>query len=248
MVVIDNNKEFLRALREVGEIKDCIIRNTFLSVDRFSGIIFKGVTLKGCSFKDVIFDRCTFDSVRFDQCDFDEVTFVDTINDYTTYKYCQMRYCLFERVTFQHFSIFTFCDMDQLNHLNKRFFEKCNFEHDLVIYQSTLPGPHMIRPQEDLKKISFCQCNARNLVDNILSIGPIGSRRNYTTYIPNIDWVNCGCWTDEKDNPDPKIFYGGHLDAFKKRVQKVYPKGEYHDQYMAAIQLFKVYRDQYYKK
>lgn len=248
MIVIDNNEEFLRALREVGKIRQCTIRHTFLSEERISGVVFKGVTIKNCIFKDVIFDQCVFRFVKFDQCDFDNVTFVDTINDHTTYKYCRMYYCLFKRTTFQDTNGFIFCDMTQLNHLDKRFFEKCNFEQGLLIQQSTLPGPYITRSQEDLKKIRFDQCDTHKLVHPLLSIGPIGSRKGYTTYIPHIDWVNCGCWTDEKDNPDPKIFYGGHLDAFEKRVKETYPEGQYHDEYMAAIQLFKVHRDQYYKK
>ena len=76
------------------------------------------------------------------------------------------------------------------------------------------------------------------LNDLIYQIGPIGSRKAYTSYFVNKDNVRCGCWNNYK---------GGTLEEFKNEVEKTYPSGEYHDEYMIAIETFKKYRELYLK-
>ena len=67
------------------------------------------------------------------------------------------------------------------------------------------------------------------LPETAIQVGPIGSRKSYTLYFADLDYVQCGCWDDGK---------GNHLEAFKKRVEAVYPTGQYHDEYMAVIAMF----------
>ena len=76
------------------------------------------------------------------------------------------------------------------------------------------------------------------LNDNIIQIGPIGSRKAYTLYFVDKDNVRCGCW---------KEYRGGTLEEFKQEVEKTYPDGKYHDEYMMAIETFKKSRELYLK-
>lgn len=72
--------------------------------------------------------------------------------------------------------------------------------------------------------------------DKIVQVGPIGSFKNYITYYTNRDIIRCDCWAVED---------GGSLEEFKKKVDKIYPKGsndpddlKYRKQYMAVIAMF----------
>ena len=76
------------------------------------------------------------------------------------------------------------------------------------------------------------------LDDKIIQIGPIGSRKDYTLYFADKDNVRCGCWKDYK---------GSTLEEFEKAVKEKYPDGEYHDEYMMAIEAFKKSRELYLK-
>lgn len=80
----------------------------------------------------------------------------------------------------------------------------------------------------DLRRADLCDAN---LPKHIIQIGPIGSRRSYTTYNVSDDIVQCGCWNNYK---------GGSLEMFVARVDDVYPPDSLHGkEYRAAIDLFK---------
>lgn len=75
--------------------------------------------------------------------------------------------------------------------------------------------------------------------ENIIQVGPIGSRRDYTIFWVDRDIVQCGCWNG---------YYGGSLDEFKNRVDKTYPAEnedtlQYRNEYLAAIAMFERLRD-----
>ena len=67
----------------------------------------------------------------------------------------------------------------------------------------------------------------------IVQVGPIGSRHSYTTYNVDDDIVQCGCWNE---------YRGGTLEEFKKRIDDVYPDGQYRQEYLAAIAMFETLR------
>lgn len=74
-----------------------------------------------------------------------------------------------------------------------------------------------------------------DLSDAIYQISRIGSRKGTTTYVANIDNVQCGCWGNWR---------GGTLAEFIARVKSVYgengsnPNKQYYAEYMAAIEFF----------
>ena len=69
-----------------------------------------------------------------------------------------------------------------------------------------------------------------NSIDSYITIGPIGSRDDYTTFYLDKDrniWVKCGCFNDT-------------IDKFKEEVIKVHKDNKYAKQYLAAIELAKI--------
>jgi len=90
--------------------------------------------------------------------------------------------------------------------------------------------------EKDGKRANLCRADLRgadlrgaDLPEQIVQVGPIGSRKDYTIYWIDRDIVQCGCWNN---------FEGGSLDEFKKRIDDVYPDGKYRDEYLAAIAMF----------
>ena len=86
----------------------------------------------------------------------------------------------------------------------------------------------------------LCRANlyATKLSDQIIQVGPIGSRRDYIIYTVGGDIVQCGCWNKWK---------GGSLAEFKKRIDEVYPADKpetlrYRREYLAAIAMFEMIR------
>lgn len=78
------------------------------------------------------------------------------------------------------------------------------------------------------------------LSEEIIQVGPIGSRRDYTIYWADRNIVQCGCWRD---------YEGGSLAAFKRRIDEVYPADKpetlrYRREYLAAIAMFEALRDE----
>ena len=78
-----------------------------------------------------------------------------------------------------------------------------------------------------------------NLDQQIVQIGPIGSRNDYVTYNVKNDVVQCGCWRD---------YMGGPLADFIEQVNETYPEGEedkreYRLQYLAVITMFKTLKE-----
>ena len=68
---------------------------------------------------------------------------------------------------------------------------------------------------------------------NIIQVGPIGSRDDYTTFFRNSDneiSVRCGC------------FYGT-IDEFEEAVQKTHSGTKYEKEYMAAIAVARAHID-----
>lgn len=70
--------------------------------------------------------------------------------------------------------------------------------------------------------------------ENIIQVGPIGSRRDYTIFWVDRNIVKCGCWNE---------YGGGSLDEFKQRVDKTYPAEnkdtlQFRNEYLAAIAMF----------
>ena len=72
-----------------------------------------------------------------------------------------------------------------------------------------------------------------NGVQNIICVGPIGSRNAYTTYWIDEDRVQCGCWKD---------YRGGSVDEFEERVREVHT-GKHLAEYLAAIAMFRAIRE-----
>ena len=76
----------------------------------------------------------------------------------------------------------------------------------------------------------------------IIQVGPIGSRKDYTIYWVDEDKVQCGCWSGPG-----KYGYGegGTLDEFIDRVNSIYePSSTYGKEYRAAIEYFKILRQE----
>jgi hypothetical protein len=74
-------------------------------------------------------------------------------------------------------------------------------------------------------------CGA-DLPNKIIQVGPIGSRKSYTSYNIDNNIVQCGCWNDYK---------GGSLEDFIKRIDNVYkPDTQYGKEYRAVIEYFKL--------
>ena len=69
-----------------------------------------------------------------------------------------------------------------------------------------------------------------NSIDSYITIGPIGSRDDYTTFYLDKNrniWVKCGCFNDT-------------IDKFKEEVLKVHKNNKYGKDYLAAIEFVKV--------
>ncbi|BEU87427.1 hypothetical protein TAMA11512_21690 [Selenomonas sp. TAMA-11512] len=88
---------------------------------------------------------------------------------------------------------------------------------------------------------NLCWADLRGAVMsvNIIQVGPIGSRRSYTTYNVTEDIVQCGFWNH---------YRGGTLAEFEARVEELYPaeKGgtfKYRKEYLAVIAYFKAMRE-----
>lgn len=93
----------------------------------------------------------------------------------------------------------------------------------------------------DLRGDDLRGANLRDVYmnENIIQVGPIGSRRDYTIFWVDRDIIQCGCWND---------YDGGSLDEFKQRVDKTYPAEnedtlQYRNEYLAAIAMFERLRD-----
>ena len=93
----------------------------------------------------------------------------------------------------------------------------------------------------DLRGADLRGANLRDVYmnENIIQVGPIGSRRDYTIFWVDQDIVQCGCWND---------YVGGSLEDFKQRVDKTYPADkkdtlQYRNEYLAAIAMFERLRD-----
>ena len=168
----------------------------------------------------------------------------------SSFRYCT--FSAFNRYAAQFIdSIIRILDEVQINPA-PIFFDHCYFRNPIMvlncqIYTSTIVPS--VTSVEDLKKILWINIGYDKYLEGpylseFINVGPIGSRNSYTTYIPVINWVQCGCWKADKDSKE----YGGSLEAFEQRVKNEYPEGLYHDEYMAAIQLFKVYRERYKDK
>jgi hypothetical protein len=97
----------------------------------------------------------------------------------------------------------------------------------------------------DLRKTKLGGACLRDVAidQKILQIGPIGSRNDYTFYRVEEDIVQCGCWRGHA---------GGSLADFIARVNETYPEGnkdgaKYRREYLAAIAMFQVLREDYLK-
>ena len=81
-----------------------------------------------------------------------------------------------------------------------------------------------------------------NLPYKIIQVGPIGSRKDYTIYWVDEDKVQCGCWSGPGKYGYGK---GGTLDEFIDRVNSIYePSSTYGKEYRAAIEYFKILRQE----
>jgi len=72
-----------------------------------------------------------------------------------------------------------------------------------------------------------------DLPNQIIQVGPIGSRKSYTIYNVTDDVVQCGCWNNYK---------GGTLAEFELRVTSEYGSDneKHFTEYMNAIAYFKL--------
>ena len=197
------------------------------------------VSFNKCDFDHTIFTSCEIDSIEFKRCDFTQSYFrCCTFNSFNT----DFRSARFEdsiiRAYFQHG---IHCSI---------FFDHCYFKNPVIARNCQIyaeqPDFCMTSCVEDLKRIRWINTtcdkyHANGDICKFVTVGPIGHRFDYTTYIPYIDWVQCGCWKTDKDSKE----YGGSLEAFEARVNEVYPEGQHHDEYMNAIQLFKTFKAQY---
>ena len=63
----------------------------------------------------------------------------------------------------------------------------------------------------------------------VMTIGPIGSRKGYTTYCPDNEYVCCGC-------------FSGNIKNFAEAVIKTHGDNEHAKDYALAIELFKRFK------
>ena len=214
-------------------------------------------TFKRCKFSDVSFDKLTASHATFEDCVFDNCSFFDSTFEYTKFKNCTFKnmtmtgkYIVntsFEDCTFDTTRMASF-SFDA----NQTIFNNCKYvaKHlqSLILKNVIFHNGRIVSKDEDLKNIAFVSVihfSGNNVFPLIYGIGPIGSRGDTTYYIPSIDWVKCGCWT----NAPGTGISGGSLEDFEKRVLKTHsrPEGLYHGQYMAAIAFFKEMKNIYLK-
>ena len=264
--IIETNEMFRKAIDGKEELEGYLIKGiTITSKDfgedipceewcrKYNNVVFHNVTFEGIKF---------YNFLLFDNCMFINSVFNNGIMSYTKFKSCQIEGTIFQNIEFEfsefiHSNLFLVeykkCNFEMRDRFtnchclprDRFFFNKCTFPEHLFMQSSKIPLENLVSNKEDLKKIIFDICDSSLFDHPLVNVGPIGSRKKFTVYIPHIDWVQCGCWTDDQDDPDPHIFCGGHLDAFEKRVQNVYPEGKYHDQYMAAIKIFETARKKF---
>lgn len=267
--IIETNEMFRKVIEDKEELEGYLISGITITSKDFGEEVpceYWCTDYRNVTFHNVTFEGIEFDSFAFSSCMFTNSVFNNSIMKFTKFRNCAIEGTIFKNMEFRfsefkHSILFGIeykkCNFEIDNRftncrclpMDQFIFNKCTFQYEpLLMRSSKIPLINLVSNIQDLKKILFDICESTLPKYPIVNIGPIGSRNRFTTYIPYIDWVYCGCWTDEKDNPDLRIYRGGHLDAFEKQVQNTYPEGKYHDQYMAAIQLFKVYRDQFYKK
>lgn len=95
--------------------------------------------------------------------------------------------------------------------------------------------------QADLRGADLRGANLKDtkLSEKIVQVGPIGSRSDYTIYYVDRDFVHCGCWNDKNGNT---------LESFKERVNEEYPDGKYREEYLSAIAMFEMLKENKEKK
>ena len=217
--------------------------------------IFNKVIFKHCKIEDDIrFSQCTFIDSVFDNC-----VFFGLGVEGCLFRDSNFKYCIYDSIDFGKQiaeSHIDFDDPDRSSTSISAFLEDCEFKQPLMIFNCTLVTTAskynnipLVSDPNDLKLIHL-----RNITNlEILTIGPIGSRNDYTTYIPCIDWVQCGCWSDDKDSK----YIGGSLSAFETRVAEIYGKDDpdhsdeqnrHFVEYVATITIFKVARLKYLNK
>ena len=244
LVLSDNNfgGELINRLK-CSQIENVEFNGFYFGTTIFSHCEFRKVKFKDCQFSCSVFSYSEFDTVEFINCRFNGTTFdFDLLMDsnftncvfnrsISRFFYCQIL-AYFKTITF-----FSHCNIR-----TRMYLEDCKL--DAMIAQKS--AIYLTNNHEDLKLIDVRRLGNGDGDNNqipYLTIGPVGSRNDFVSYIPEINWVKCGCWREDEIN----IYLGGSLEAFKERVLSVYPEEGtyYHDEYMAAIKIFETARKKF---
>lgn len=233
MDAIKEKKDFENYLFENFEIEDCHGLHA-IGYLNFTNCIFRNVT-----FKENDFVRLNLLNTKFINCTMSHCS-ISGLMKFSEFHVCDIRYLNFNNLESIN-TDFINCKCNRLwisashvvSKINTALFDKSVLGY-LGIHESRIDVQKITTRNEDLKNIyiedSFVNCGSPE--QKIYTIGPIGSRRQFTYYIPCIDFVKCGCWGHISG-------CGDTLEKFEERVLTVYPKGRYHDEYMNAISFFK---------
>lgn len=265
--VIDNKERFFNLCKDTTidrpleryRIKDI----NFTKEDHIGlyNIYLRNCYFEHCSFKEIIFLNgefidSGFSNVWFEDCTINQIIFNNSRFFKHTFLNCSLENVSFWNTLFRS-SMFDSCDLEKIS-LELAdiltgidivaFFKNCRYlnstnslcrydKYPMVIdfNRASLDiGNYLTTNIDDLRYMRFATATIYSIdpSQSIISVGPIGSIDDYTTYIPGADFVRCGC------------FYGS-LEQFERKVVKKYPEGWHHDEYMAAIELFKVCRKKY---
>lgn len=215
---------------EHSVLKNCDFSGCFIEQTNFIFSEIYNGTFKKCQMARSKFAVSDLQGTKIEYCymantfilqsEFYEVDFVETILDWSTMKRSTMAI------------------LELLNcSLKDMYFENVDWT-DVAFKGSTALD------ETSVHGINFTNYNNISLIPDQTSeitISKIGSRKDTTYYNYEKDLVICGCWKAEIGQRRK----GGTLAQFERRVNQVYPDGQYHDEYMNAIAVFKTARQRY---
>lgn len=239
----------------------------------FKNCIFDKICLSGCEFVCCTFYNCRFYSMIFrdgrfvytdlNWCDFDECN-LERFYIVSTYMSCatfdRSRLYMLEVVncpectciTIKKSRIHIRISYSKIHDLD---IDSClNKDIDLRLFCSNIQILKFNNQNSypTSVRIEYCRIGYMAMNDTplqIIQISNIGSRGACTMYDAANDHVICGCWSTK--TKDGEII-GGSLDEFEERVDKTYQANKsyeednfYREEYMKAIELFKIERKEY---
>lgn len=236
--------------------------NCEISNSTFTGINFRHSVFTRTSVTDCTFS-CNLPTSEFRMSRFIRATFKECDFQYSSFSFSVLTHCIFissklNEVDFKY------------SYLNHMISKNTNFSHSLFIL-SHITASEFIDCKvkyiefrnsewdcssicEDSKRVKLDITNKIEGLDvrsdgkatpptdtSFVSVSNIGSRHDTTYYDYKNDVVICGCWGTDNN----MIPHGGQLAHFEERVKSYHHDGQYYDEYMNAIKIFKYARESY---